>query len=280
MFERRTIKKEVELEGFGIHSGKYSRIRLIPAINDGGKIVFVSGGKEITANHSNVVDIKRATTLGVDGVNVKTVEHLLSALYGLGITDLVVEVEGIEIPVLDGSAREFVSAIAEVGVEGIGKPAKILKIVKPFRYEGDNGSYIEVEPSEGEDLRLSCSISYDYPSLRWQDFEVVFDSDTYVREIAPARTFCFYEEIAHLLKSGLGRGGNYKNVVVIGPNGVMNGPPRFPDEPIRHKILDLIGDLALTGAFIVGKIRAHKNNHKLHVEFIKSLMESDSYKLL
>ncbi|MGB9668116.1 MAG: UDP-3-O-acyl-N-acetylglucosamine deacetylase [Thermosulfidibacteraceae bacterium] len=280
MFTRKTLKREVEIEGFGIHTGKFSKVKINSALNDGGKIVFLTKGERIEASYRNVVDLKRATTIGVNDKKIKTVEHMLSALYGLGVTDAVIEVVGEEIPVLDGSSKEFVEEVMKAGFEDFGKEAKVVKVVKPFRYENSDGAFIEVRPIDTEELVLKCSISYDYPSLRWQDLEIVFGRDTYINEIAPARTFCFYEEIAHLLRSGLGRGGNYRNVVVIGPKGIINGPPRFPDEPVRHKILDLIGDLSLLGAFLIGELLAHKNNHRLHVEFIKSFMESDCYKYL
>lgn len=280
MLNRRTVKDVVELEGFGVHTGKFSRVRLHPAVNNGGRIVFVRNGKEIPADFRNVIDFRRATTIGLNGERVRTVEHLLSALYGLGITDLDVEVEGEEIPILDGSSKEFVEAINSVGIAEIDKPARFLKVVKPFKYEGENGSYVKVEPIDTEGLIILCSISYEHPGLRWQEFNMVFSRESYEKEIAPARTFCFYEEIAHLLKSGMGRGGNYKNVVVIGKKGIINGEPRFMDEPVRHKILDFIGDMALSGAFILGKVEIHKNNHKLHVEFIKALRESDAYQVL
>ncbi len=276
--ERFTVKNNVEFEGFGIHTGKLSKIIVHPAMNDGGAILFRKNGKYIRASIDNVIDVKFATVLGNEKERIRTVEHLLSALYGLGITDAVVEIEGEEIPALDGSAIEFVNAIEKIGIENLKKPAKVIKVIKPFKVLGENGSYVEILPSN--DTEIECTISYDHPYLNRQEKVISFSKDLYKKEIAPARTYCFYEEIAHLLKSGLGRGGNNRIVVVIGKSGILNKPARFEDEPVRHKILDLIGDLSLSGYKILGKIKAYKSGHALHARFVKEFLESDAYKII
>ncbi len=276
--ERFTVKNNVEFEGFGIHTGKLSKIIVHPAMNDGGAILFRKNGEYIKASVDNVIDVKFATVLGNEKERIRTVEHLLSALYGLGITDAVVEIEGEEIPALDGSAIEFVNAIEKIGVENLKKPAKVIKVIKPFKVSGENGSYVEILPSN--DTKIECIISYDHPYLNRQEKVISFRKDLYKKEIAPARTYCFYEEIAHLLKSGLGRGGNNRIVVVIGKSGILNKPARFEDEPVRHKILDLIGDLSLSGYKILGKIKAYKSGHALHARFVKEFLESDAYKII
>ncbi len=276
--ERFTVKNNVEFEGFGIHTGKLSKIIVHPAMNDGGAILFRKNGEYIKASVDNVIDVKFATVLGNEKERIRTVEHLLSALYGLGITDAVVEIEGEEIPALDGSAIEFVNAIEKIGVENLKKPAKVIKVIKPFKVSGENGSYVEILPSN--DTEIECIISYDHPYLNRQEKVISFRKDLYKKEIAPARTYCFYEEIAHLLKSGLGRGGNNRIVVVIGKSGILNKPARFEDEPVRHKILDLIGDLSLSGYKILGKIKAYKSGHALHARFVKEFLESDAYKII
>ncbi len=276
---RKTVRDKVEIEGFGIHTGKFSRVILHPAVNDGGAVIFKKGKAEIKASPSNVVDVRYATVLGDGAEKVRTVEHLMSALYGCGITDVVVEVEGEEIPIMDGSALDFVRLIEEVGVEEIERPRKVLRVTKSFRVqEGD--AFVEVFPVDGDRTLLECAISYQHPYLSYQSVSLEFDKESYVENVAPARTYCFYEQIAQLLRSGLGRGGNYRNVVVVGKDGILNGPPRFEDEPVRHKVLDLLGDFALSGYLILGGIRAYKSGHSLHNKFVREFLESDAYELL
>ncbi len=276
--KRKTLKRRVELEGFGIHTGKLSYLIMHPAINDGGAIIFRKGKETIKAHIDNVVDVRFATVLGINGQSIRTVEHLLSALYGIGITDAIIEIKGEEVPALDGSAKSFVDAIEEVGTESLDYPAKIIKVTKYFKVTGEKGSFIEVFPSETTEIE--CIISYDHPYLKKQEKRFTFSEDVYKKEIAPARTYCFYEEIAHLLKSGLGRGGNNRIVVVIGKDGIINKPPRFEDEPVRHKILDLIGDIALSGYRFIGKIKAYKSGHALHNKFLKEFLKSDAYTII
>ena len=276
--KRKTIKGKVELEGFGIHTGKLSHLIMHPAINDGGAIIFKKGKETIKAHVNNVVDVRFATVLGINGQSIRTVEHLLSALYGMGITDAIIEIKGEEIPALDGSAKSFVDAIEKVGTESLDYPAKTIKVTKHFKVRGDKESFIEVFPSETTEIE--CIISYDHPYLKKQEKRFILTENVYKNEIAPARTYCFYEEIAHLLRSGLGRGGNNRIVVVIGKNGIINKPSRFEDEPVRHKILDLIGDIALSGYRFVGKIKAYKSGHALHNKFLKEFLKSDAYTII
>lgn len=276
--ERRTVKDTICIEGFGIHTGKLSRIKIHPAMNDGGAILFVKNGVKIKASPENVVEVRYATVLGGEGERIRTVEHLMSALYGSGVTDAVIEVEGEEIPIMDGSSKEFLEKIEETGTEPLGKPRKVIKVIKPFRVE-DNGGYVEVCPCD-EGMVVECAISYDHPYLSYQSIEVSVDNGSYKREVAPARTYCFYEQIASLLRSGLGRGGNYRNVVVVGKEGILNGPPRFEDEPVRHKVLDLIGDFALAGYYFKGKVKAYRSGHSLHTKFVKEFLSSDAYEIL
>ncbi len=277
--QRKTLKGTLEIEGFGIHSGKLSSLRIHPAVNDGGAIIFRKGGTDIKASPYNVVDVSFATVLGENGTSIRTVEHLMSALYGCGITDAVVEVEGEEVPIMDGSALEFVRYIKDVGVEELDKPRRVIRVVEPFRVE-EGDAFVEALPVDDERMHIECTISYDHPYLNHQRIDLIFDEESYEREVAPARTYCFYEQIRFLLQRGLGRGGNYKNVVVIGKEGILNGPARFEDEPVRHKVLDLLGDLALAGGFVIGKIRAYKSGHALHNRFLREFMASNAYEIL
>ncbi len=276
---QRTLKREIELRGYGLHTGKPSTIRIKPAPVDTG-VVFVRGGVEIPAHFSHVVDVSRATNLGKGHVMVRTVEHLLSALAGLGIDNAVIEVEGgEEIPGMDGSSSVFTRKILEAGVKEQEKPRRCCRVLKPFRVEREDGSFMEVSPNGGG-FKAHCVIKYEHPYLGYQAASFDHDSDNYVDGIAPARTYCFYEEIAHLLKQGLGRGGNIKNAVVIGKEGVLNGPPRFEDEPVRHKLLDLLGDLKLLGCPIMGELKAFKAGHAMHLRFLEAFVESGVFEVI
>ena len=276
---QRTLEREVEIRGYGLHTGKPSTVRIKPAPVDRG-IVFVKDGVEIPAHFSQVVDVSRATNLGRDGVVVRTVEHLLSALAGLGIDNATIEVEGgEEVPGLDGSSSVFTQEILKAGIREQEKPRKCCRVVKPFRVEREDGGFVEISPNGGG-FRAHCAIEYEHPYLNYQATSFEYNPQNYVEGVAPARTYCFYEEIAHLLKLGLGRGGNIKNAVVIGKEGVLNGPPRFEDEPVRHKLLDLLGDLKLLGLPLLGELRAYKAGHAMHLKFLKDFAESDVFEVV
>lgn len=276
---QRTLRGEVEIRGYGLHTGKPSTIKIKPATVDSG-IVFVKEGVEIPAHYRWVVDVSRATNLGKEGVTVRTVEHLLSALAGLGIDNAYVEMEGgEEVPGLDGSSKVFVQRIAQVGVVEQEKARKCYKVLEPFQFGREDGSFVKVSPNGGG-FKAHCTIQYDHPYLDYQTTSFEYDPDSYLHDVAPARTYCFYEEIAHLLKKGLGRGGNIHNAVVIGVEGVLNGPPRFEDEPVRHKLLDLLGDMKLLGFPIMGEVEAFKAGHAMHFSFLQAFTDSEAYLLL
>lgn len=275
--KQKTLSRSIEIRGYGLHTGKASKIRIKPARPNSG-IIFIKDGTAIPATHENVTDVNHATNLGKDGVVVRTVEHLLSALSGLGIDNVRIYVEGEEIPGLDGSSRLFAEEIMKAGIVTQQDTRTYYKVVKLFRIEREDGGFIEIQPNGGG-FKAAYAISYDHPFLRYQF--TAFDAcySQYCEEIAPARTYCFYEEIAHLLKKGLGRGGNTRNALVIGKEGFLNGPPRFEDEPVRHKLLDLIGDLKLLGKPIMGEIKVFKAGHHLHVKFLKAFAKSDAFEV-
>ncbi len=276
---QRTLERPVEIRGYGLHTGKPSTVRIKPAPVDTG-IIFVREGVEIPAHFSHVVDVSRATNLGSNGAVVRTVEHLLSALAGLGIDNAIVEVEGgEEIPGMDGSSSAFTQRILQAGIREQEKPRKCYRVVKPLRVEREDGSFVEVSPNGGG-FKAHCTIEYQHPYLNYQATSFEYDHEGYVNGVAPARTYCFYEEIAHLLKRGLGRGGNIRNAVVIGKDGVLNGPPRFEDEPVRHKLLDLLGDLKLLGLPLMGELKAYKAGHAMHLRFLQTFAESDVFEVI
>ena len=276
---QRTLREEVEIRGYGLHTGKPSTIKIKPAPVDSG-IIFIKDGVEIPAHYRWVVDVSRATNLGKEGVIVRTVEHLLSAFAGLGIDNAYVEIEeGEEIPGLDGSSKVFAQRIAQAGIVEQEKARKCYKVLEPFKVEREDGSFVKVSPNGGG-FKAQCTIQYNHPYLDHQSASFEYDPDSYLHNVAPARTYCFYEEIAHLLKRGLGRGGNIHNAVVIGTEGVLNGPPRFDDEPVRHKLLDLLGDMKLLGFPIMGEVEAFKAGHAMHFSFLQAFIDSKAYLLV
>ncbi len=225
---------------------------------------------DIPARYEFVAETSRRTVLEKDGVRIETVEHILSALYGLGITDAVIEVEGDEIPAMDGSALPFAQAFYE-NLMGWEEKVQPYELMLPIGVE-DGGRKVEAVPHPH--LTIAAAIRYDHPFLPSQFVELTITPETYLKEIAPARTYAFVEEVEGLKEKGLAAGGSLENALVIGRDGYVN-EPRFPDEPVRHKVLDLLGDLALMeqGRPFVGRIMAVAAGHSLHIQFVKKLAE-------
>ena len=269
MAYRRTLKHEVACRGIGLHSGKPVRLVLKPAPAESG-VVFVRSdvSVEIPASLENLAELDHATTLSREGVSIGTVEHLLSALCGMGIDDLRVEVDGPEVPILDGSAAPFVILIHEAGIEPLQSPREYIKVTKPVEvFFG--GSSARLEPAD--QLRVSYRIGFDHPLLRRQAISLRITPATYVESIAPARTFGFLREVETLRRKGLVRGGSLENAIVIGESGILN-KLRFQDEFVRHKVLDAIGDLALLQYPVVAHFDAHKAGHAVHAALARKLM--------
>jgi UDP-3-O-[3-hydroxymyristoyl] N-acetylglucosamine deacetylase len=222
--------------------------------------------------------INYATGLSRNAVNVDTVEHLLSALVSLGIDNAVVELNSPEVPIMDGSAAPFVYLIQEAGVRTLGEPRRFLKVRQPVSLtRGDKR--IAVYPSDH--FKVTYSIAFDHPLLRHQSRTIRLTEAAYVDEIAPARTFTFLKEVEMLRQQGLALGGSLENAIVIGDTGILNNGLRFDDEFVRHKILDVIGDLALVGHPIIGHVVVHRGGHGLHTAFATHLLqERDAWTLV
>jgi UDP-3-O-[3-hydroxymyristoyl] N-acetylglucosamine deacetylase len=218
-------------------------------------------GVEIPATLAHLARLDHATTLSHEGVSIDTVEHLLSALNALGVDDVLVEVSGPEVPILDGSAAPFVILIHEAGLRPLATPRLYLKVLKPVEVVR-GAKWARLLPSDS--LRVSYTIGFDHPLVRHQAASFRVTPETFADEIAPARTFGFLREVETLRRSGLALGGSLDNAVVIGETGVLNNKLRFEDEFVRHKILDAIGDLALVGHPVVGHLEASKAGHALH----------------
>jgi UDP-3-O-[3-hydroxymyristoyl] N-acetylglucosamine deacetylase len=272
MAYRRTLKKAVGCTGIGLHSGKAVRLDLKPAPSGHGiRFRRTDFGVEIPATLHHLARLDHSTTLSRDGVSIDTVEHLLSALLALGVDDVLVEVDGPEVPVLDGSAAPFVILIHEAGLRPLATPRRYLKVLAPVEVVR-GGKSARLLPLDH--LRVSYSIGFDHPLLRHQAASFRITPETFAEEIAPARTFGFLREVEMLRRSGLALGGSLDNAVVIGETGVLNNKLRFEDEFVRHKILDGIGDLALLGHPIVGHFVASKAGHAIHAALALKLQET------
>lgn len=280
MRSQRTIKNEVSFEGVGLHSGKHSIVTLKPASRDEG-ITFVRTDKPtvIKANVSSVIDTAFATTLGNNGIKIRTVEHILSALAGLGIDNITIEVNGPEIPILDGSSTELISLILKAGIAKQGKKRPFLIIKRPFVFE-DGNSTIAAFPFNG--TRITHTIFFNHYGFGEQTISLDLTEEIFATEIAPARTFGFLKDIEFLRSNGLAKGGSLDNAVIMGETGVLNTSGlRFKDEFVRHKVLDSIGDLSLVGFPIHGHIIASKSGHSSNIKFLKKLLLSpDAWDIL
>lgn len=254
----------------------HSCVRLTPAPADTG-ILFRRTDLEnfeIEAHGKNVARVSYATSLMKNGVLLSTTEHLLAALYSCGIDNVCVEIDALELPILDGSAQPFVELLEEAGIRQLRKRRKYLKVVKPLEIsEGDRR--IGIYPAD--EFRVRCFIDFPHPLIRCQETEIAVGSETFCRELAPARTFTFIDEIEKLRAMGLIRGGSLENAIVLSADGLMQGELRFSDEFSRHKALDLIGDLALLGRPLKGLVIAHKAGHALHTRLVTRLLAEPSH---
>jgi UDP-3-O-[3-hydroxymyristoyl] N-acetylglucosamine deacetylase len=263
MSAQRTLKRPTSCAGIGLHSGRKVTLSLKPAAAGSGIRFRRSdlGGLEVPAAVNHVGAINYATGLMRDAVRVDTVEHLLN---------VIVELNSPEVPIMDGSAAPFVYLIQEAGVRALEAPRRFLKVRRPISLtRGDKR--IALYPSDH--FKVTYSIAFDHPLLRHQSRTIRLTGDSFVDEIAPARTFTFLKEVEMLRQQGLALGGSLENAVVIGDTGVLNNGLRFDDEFVRHKILDVIGDMALVGHPIIGHLVAHRGGHALHTAFAAQVLE-------
>jgi UDP-3-O-[3-hydroxymyristoyl] N-acetylglucosamine deacetylase len=280
MDEQRTIRRTVSCASIGLHSGRKVTLTLRPAPTESG-IRFVRpdlDGEEIAATVSNLAKIHYATGLANGRAEVETVEHLLAALRSLGVDNVCVELNQPEVPIMDGSAAPFVYLIQEAGIRRQGVARKYLKVSRPVSLTRGE-KRIALYPSDH--FKVSYSISFDHPLLRHQTRTVTVTEESFIEEIAPARTFGFLREVEGLRQQGLALGGSLDNAVVLGETGILNAALRFEDEFVRHKILDAIGDLALVGYPVIGHLVAHRGGHALHTEFATRLVaETGAWRLV
>jgi UDP-3-O-[3-hydroxymyristoyl] N-acetylglucosamine deacetylase len=272
---QRTLRRQISCAGIGLHSGNKVQLSLKPAAPNSG-IRFRRtdlGSHEIPATVQHLAGIQLATGLARNEVSVETVEHLMAALVSMSIDNVLVELNSPEVPIMDGSASPFIYLINEAGIKTLQAPRKYLKIIRPIAISrGDKR--IALYPSDH--FKVTYSISYDHPLLRHQSRTLRITEDSFVDDIAPARTFTFLKDVEMLRQNGLALGGSLENAIVLGETGVLNNALRFQDEFVRHKILDAIGDLALVGHPVVGHLVAHRAGHALHTEFAAKILEETS----
>ena len=271
--KRKTLAKELVYKGIGLHKGENIDMRLIPQTSGGlvFKRVDLEEGKNIINVHvDNTFDLTRGTNLKNEfGAAIYTIEHFLSALYILNITDLMIEIEGNELPIADGSAIEFVKAMEEAGVVDLAEDVNPIVVKEPV-YVTVGDKHVVVLPYDG--YKITYSIRFEHTFLKSQMAEFEIDLETYKKEIAPARTFGFDYEIEYLKKNGLALGGTLDNAIVVTKDGVLNPQGlRFEDEFVKHKILDIIGDLKVINRPIKGHIIAIKAGHAINAEIGKKL---------
>jgi UDP-3-O-[3-hydroxymyristoyl] N-acetylglucosamine deacetylase len=267
-----TIRQSVSASGIGLHSGVRVNLRILPA-GAGCGIVFRRtdlDNFEIEANSRNVAKVSYATSLMKKGVLISTTEHLLSACVGVGLDNAIIELDNLELPLLDGSAKPFVDLILQAGLRRQRRPRTYYRIRRDIElHEGDK--FIGVYPGPG--YSVSYAIDFPHPLIGKETFEVELSNGQYHREIAAARTFGFKEQEEQLKNMGLIRGASMDNCIVLTRDSVLNGPLRFSDEFVRHKVLDLIGDLALLGRRIVGRVVANRAGHAMHTALVSKLLK-------
>jgi UDP-3-O-[3-hydroxymyristoyl] N-acetylglucosamine deacetylase len=259
----------VEFQGVGVHTGQPARLRVLPAPAGKGRVFRVQG-REIPALAERVVRVERCTALAVGEAAVSTVEHVLAAAAGLGLDNLLLDLEGPEVPILDGSALPFVEGFHRAGIAELAVPAsEPLELEAPLWVSLGEALVLALPWPH---LVLEYHIHYPHPLVGFQS--MVFDAaaDDFAAQLAPARTYGFWEEVRHLLERGLARGGDFSNALVIRTDGYCS-EPRFANEPARHKCLDLLGDLALLGRPLRARVVAVKAGHRLHVELVHRLLE-------
>lgn len=275
MDRQKTIERSVSLKGIGLHTANKVNIIFKPADVDTG-INFIRtdlpNKPVIKASLDYVISQSRSprrTSIGCDGAEIHTVEHLMAALSGLGIDNLHIEIDNDEVPGLDGSGLNFLEILTKAGLKEQEKPRQYYFIKEPIFIEEAGGAAIVVVPAQ--EFKVSYTLNYNHPLLRAQFLDIIVNEDAFKNELASARTFCLESEVTELQQQGLGRGANFENTLVVGERGVIKNKLRYPDEFIRHKILDLLGDLYILGAPLKAHVIALKSGHSLNLKLVRKI---------
>jgi UDP-3-O-[3-hydroxymyristoyl] N-acetylglucosamine deacetylase len=272
-----TLGAWATFEDVGLHTGEKVRMEVAPAAPDTG-VRFVVPRPDgtpavVAAVPENIAGTAYATSLAADGVTVHTVEHLLAALAGLGIDNAEVHLSAPEVPIMDGSAADFVHGLLKVGALPQDTPREYIKVIRPIRVAEGTGKWLQLGPGEAPTLTVALDIDFAHTAIGTQRTRYVQSPEAFVRVLARARTFGFLREVEAMRRAGLVRGGSLDNAVVIDDEGVMNPDGlRYPDEPVRHKVLDLSGDLSLLGRPLWAHATAHRSGHTLHARAVRALL--------
>jgi UDP-3-O-[3-hydroxymyristoyl] N-acetylglucosamine deacetylase len=273
-YPQQTLQKPVSCNGIGVHSGKKARISILPAPENHGirfRRIDLPGTPDIPALFKMVVDTSLATVIGAQGAIVSTIEHLMAAFTGLAVDNALVEIDGYEMPIMDGSAQAFVHAISQAGIQPQKSPRWFFVATEPITIE-DGDKFVTVKPASS--FKISCAIQFDNPVIGNQKIEFEIGKESFMEEICQARTFGFIQDLHYLKMFHLGKGGSLDNAVVIDNDKVLNPSGlRYPDEFVRHKLLDCLGDFSLLGMPILGHIETYKSGHELNHRFIKLFLE-------
>ncbi|MBN2432520.1 MAG: UDP-3-O-acyl-N-acetylglucosamine deacetylase [Acidobacteria bacterium] len=281
MTEQLTLKNPVKFAGIGLHSGCQVQMRILPAPADSGCVFRRTDLDDfpVEVNAAHIANVSYATTLMKKGVIISTVEHVLSALYGLGVDNAIIEVSDLEVPIMDGSAGPFVEGILDAGLVGQNIPRRCLRVTRSLAHElGDK--MIAVEPAD--ELFVHYVIDFDHPLIGEQVGAYRIEPETYRHQLAPCRTFGFMKDIEFLKENGLIKGGSLENAVVLTDDGLMNPDGlRFPDEFVRHKVMDFLGDISLLGMPVLGRFSARKAGHGVHASLVKKILsDTDNFEVI
>jgi UDP-3-O-[3-hydroxymyristoyl] N-acetylglucosamine deacetylase len=272
-----TLAAPVSCSGIGVHSGKQTSILIQPALPNHGirfRRTDLPGAPHIQALFKTVVDTSLATVIGRDGAIVSTIEHLMAAFTGLGVDNALVDIDTYEMPIMDGSAGEFTRLLSGAGIQRQDAPRWFFVVTEPVRVI-DGDKFVMVEPDAT--FRITCSIDFPHPLIGTQQLSFDLAADDFETEISRARTFGFVQDLEYLKRFRLGRGGSLETAIVLDTDRVLNQTGlRYPDEFVRHKLLDCLGDFSLLGMPILGHIRTHKSGHALNHAFIRTFLEKSA----
>lgn len=277
--KQKTIAKELEISGIGLHSGEVVSIKLIPSEMDGINFRNTRNKTEyLLANYKNIIDTNLGTTISNNSFKVLTIEHLMAAIWASDIDDLIVEIDGNEIPIMDGSCSIFIEEIQNIGTITIDSERKFLCIKKEIIVDNNN-SYIKVLPNN--DFFIDMNVEYEYGDIGKQNYHFSGNKNEFIKNISKARTFCNLKDIEYMHKIGLARGGSLNNSMVFDNNSLINKNGfRYENEVVRHKILDCVGDIFTSGFNIKGAIYANKSGHSLNNQLLKKIFENiDNYSI-
>ncbi len=275
---QRTVAQEISCTGIGLHSGKKAKLIVKPAPPNSGisfERVDISPGCSVKASFDNVVETNMATTIGFNGYSISTIEHLMAAFFGMGIDNALVQIDGEEVPIMDGSSAPFVFLLENAGVTIQDNSKRFLLVKKPVKVKDGNRS-VHLYPSN--ELKITYKIDFDHPLIKDQAYEISFSQSIFIQDISRARTFGFLKDVQTLKNNGLARGGSLDNAIVMDEFRVLNeNGLRYKNEFVRHKILDFIGDLAILGDVLIGHFVVERSGHSLNQKLLKKFMAQESY---